>query len=192
MTNVIGNVVAARPKTTGGAYRAPEGSTLPTDSSSALDAAFKALGFVGDAGITETNGRTTTTVKAWGNEIVKALQTDFTVSYQLTLIEALSEEVNKAIFGDDNVTATAAGASHGNQLAISVKADPLDREAWAFEIQDGDATLRLVIPEGQVTAVGDISYNDGVIIAYPVTIQAFPDSNGVHALKYTDDGQLTG
>lgn len=191
MVNTIANIVAGRPKTTGGAYGAPLGSTLPTDATTALDAAFKSYGYIGDNGVVEHIGRTTSTVKAWGGDIVKVLQTDFAVTYDLTLIETLNGDVSKAVFGDDNVVVTAAGATKGNTLAISVNSSELDKQIFDFEIADGDATVRIVIPQGQVISVGDISYNDGAVIAYPVTIQAFPDASGNNAYRYSDDGQIT-
>lgn len=191
MTNSVANVVAGRPKSTGGAYGAPTGTTLPTDSSTALPAGFKSYGFIGDAGVTETIGRTTNTVKAWGGDTVKVLQTDFTVTYQLTLIETLNGDVSKAVFGDDNVVATAATSTTGNLLAVSVNSGELDKQVWDFEIADGDAAIRVVVPLGQVTTVGDIAYNDGAVIAYPVTIQAFPDPSGNVSYQYSTDGQKT-
>lgn len=191
MVNNTNNILAGRPKAAGGAYVAPLGSTLPTDATTALDAAFKSLGFVGDAGVVESIGRTSSTVKAWGGEIVKSLQTDFSVSYQVTLIESLNSDVVKAVNGDGNVVVTAAGATKGNTLAISVKSDPLDYQCWDFEVMDGETSVRIVIPNGQVTTVGDVTYSDSAVIAYPVTIQAFPDANGVNAFKYSDDGQTT-
>lgn len=41
-------VTSAKPKVKGAIYNAPLGSTLPTDASSELDAAFKALGYVSE------------------------------------------------------------------------------------------------------------------------------------------------
>ncbi|MGH3437084.1 MAG: hypothetical protein ACRDRL_28970 [Sciscionella sp.] len=189
MVNAVGNIVAGRPNAAGGAYRAPLGSTLPTDSTTALDVALLSLGFIGDAGLVETVGRTTNTVKAWGGDIVKVLQTDFTVTYQVTLIESLSSEVAKAVAGDANVTVTAASASAGNLLAVKVVSDPLAKDVWVFDVMDGLASVRVVLPEAQVTTVGDVTYSDGAVVAYPVTIQAFPDSSGVTAYRYSDDGQ---
>lgn len=191
MTNLISNIVAGRPKSTGGAYGAPLGTALPTDAATALDAAFKSYGYIGDTGVVEHIGRTTTTVKAWGSDIVKVLQTDFSVTYDLTMIETLNGDVSAAVFGSDNVVSAAASTTAGNTLAISVNRSELDKQVFDFEIADGDATVRIVIPEGQVITVGDISYNDGAVVAYPVTIQAFPDASGNNAYKYSDDGQKT-
>ena len=40
------NVTAAKPKVGGAVWRAPLGTTLPTDAKTALDKAFKSLGYI--------------------------------------------------------------------------------------------------------------------------------------------------
>lgn len=51
----VANVTAAKPKIGGAVFRAPLGTTLPTDTSSALDAAFMCLGYVSEDGVTNSN-----------------------------------------------------------------------------------------------------------------------------------------
>ena len=41
MANTVSNVTAGKPKIGGAVFRAALGSTLPTDATTALDAAFK-------------------------------------------------------------------------------------------------------------------------------------------------------
>jgi hypothetical protein len=55
-------------------------------------------------------------------------------------------------------------------------------------MKDGDVKNRIVVPLGQVTAVGDIVYSDAGVIGYPVTLEAFADGSGNQAYVYTDDG----
>jgi hypothetical protein len=57
-----------------------------------------------------------------------------------------------------------------------------------FEILDGLRTGRVVLPDAQVTARGDVSYVDTDAVSYPVTLTAYPDANGVKAYIYWDDG----
>ena len=46
----VANVSAGKPKVSGAVYRAALGSTLPTDATTSLDAAFKELGYVSEDG----------------------------------------------------------------------------------------------------------------------------------------------
>ena len=189
MANTISNVAAGKPLGTGGILIADTGTALPATASVTLNVGFVAAGYIGDGGVTESTGRTTEKVRAWGGETVKVLQTDFSVTYSFTFIEALNETVLEAVYGDDNVVTTAATISTGTLHAVKVNSDTLAHKSFVFEIRDGDAKVRIVVPDGQITEVGDVTYNDGSVIAYPVTVEAFEDSTlGANAIKYMDDG----
>lgn len=192
MTNNVKNVLAGKPLASGGVLRdASNAAAAPADAVAPLDAGFIALGFIGPDGLTETIDRTTNKVKAWGGENVKVLQTEFSVTYGFTFYESTKAEVLKAVHGDGNVTTTAAGATHGNQNAVKINADELPKSQWDFEIKDGDAKIRIFVPIGQITSVGEITYSDEAVIGYPVTVEAFPDAQGNQAYKFTDDGQIS-
>lgn len=187
MTSVK-NVVAGKPKASGGVLNGPLGTVLPTDATTEPEAAIKALGYISEDGLTESSERTTEKVKAWGGDTVKVLQTEFAATFSFTFIEVLNADVLKAVHGDDNVTTTAATASTGTLQSVKVTGDQLDHDVWIFEVKDGDAKIRIVVPDGQVTTVGEVTYNDGSVIAYQVTVETFKDENGVYYYKYIDDG----
>lgn len=187
MTNTVANVIQGVPVTTGGVLIGTSGASLPT-SASAATTGFTALGYVGDAGLVESRTRTTEKTKAWGGDIVKVTQTEFSVTYQFTLYEALNANVLKAINGSSNVTTTAANSTHGTLQAVAVNGTTRTKLPWIFDMKDGLVKNRIVVPLGQVTAVGDISYTDAGVIGYPVTIEAFADTSGNQAYVYTDNG----
>ena len=188
----VANVAAGKPMATGGVLVAPIDSTLPTDATTALDAAFKALGYIGEDGLTDSGERSNDKIKAWGNDIVLVSQTEFSQTYQFNLIEATNAEVLKVVYGDANVVTTAADATHGTQHAVKVNGDELPRKTFAFEINMGQGRKRrVVVPNAQVTEVGERTYVDGAPVAYPVTIEAFEDSSGNNAYQYDDDGKTT-
>ena len=60
----VKNVTAAKPKVGGAVYSAPLGTTLPTDATTALNVAFKALGYISEDGLKNKNSPSSENVKA--------------------------------------------------------------------------------------------------------------------------------
>lgn len=180
MANTAANVTVGKPKVGGAIYVAPLGSTLPTDSSTALDAAFKCLGYVSEDGVTNSNSPESDNVKAWGGDTVLVLQTDRPDSFSLTLLEGLNEDVLKTIYGSSNVIVDAQG-----NITVKATADEMIGHAWVFEmIMKGNRAKRTVIPNGTVSELGDIVYKDDEAVGYNVTIQDVPDASGVYHYEY--------
>jgi hypothetical protein len=192
MPNKVSNVVAGKPLSTGGILIAPIGTTLPTTVSAAPHASFVSAGYIGEDGVTETDGRSTEKIRAWGGDTVKVNQTEHTLTYQFTFIEALNADVLKAVYGTANVTTTAATASTGTLQAVKITGEVLPHKSYIFEIKDGDAKIRIVIPDGQITEVGERTFSDAAAVGYTVTVECFPDATGGKAYQYTDDGVKSG
>jgi len=57
-------------------------------------------------------------------------------------------------------------------------------EELVIEAVDGTSIVRIVLPNAEVTEVGDRTYASGDATVYPVTVTAYPDSTGVKAYKY--------
>jgi hypothetical protein len=188
MPNKSANVVSGRPLATGGILIAPVGTEVPADSTTSPGVLFVGAGYIGEDGVTEMGERSPEKIKAWGGETVKVVQTEHSLMYSFSFIETLNADVLKAIYGDANVTTTAATISTGTIHKVLVTGDSLPRKSYVFEIKDGDARIRIVVPNGQITEVGDITYSDSEVIAYEVTIHCFADANGVKATKYLDNG----
>ena len=187
MANSAAKVVAGVPLATGGVLLGALTATAPTTAVSALSG-FTAAGYIGEDGVTETNERSTDRIRAWGGDTVKVVQTEHNVTYQFTFLETLNADVLAAVYGEDNVTTTAATASTGTLHEVQVNATALPHKAYVFEVKDGDAKIRIYVPDGQITEVGDITYSDSEVIGYQVTVEAFADELGNKAYKYLDDG----
>lgn len=188
MANNNANVALGKPLASGGVFKAPITTPLPTSETTAKNAAFKGLGYISDAGVVRTIGETSTNIKAWGGTVVRKVVSDHDVVYKMTFIESLNGEALDAYYGDGNVTVTAAGASAGTKTAIRIKANAVSKDAWILELFDSPKTGRVVIPNGEVTSRGDVSYLDTTTISYPVEITAYEDATGVKAYEYWDDG----
>lgn len=180
MANTAANVTVGKPKVGGAIYVAPLGSTLPTDSSTALDAAFVCLGYISEDGVTNSNSPESDNVKAWGGDTVLVLQTDRPDSFSLTLLEGLNKDVLETIYGSSNVTVDAQG-----NITVKATADEMVGHAWVFEmIMKGNRAKRTVIPNGTISELGDIVYKDDEAVGYNVTLQDVPDASGVYHYEY--------
>lgn len=191
MANLVQNVVAGKPLATGGILSGPLTAPLPTSETGTVDATIVGVGYISDDGVSLTTGRDTEKIKAWGGDVVKIVQSEHSVTLEYSMIEAARAEVNREVYGEPNVTATAATAAAGNKLAVKMTADQLPHRVRVLEIKDGDARIRLVAPDSQVTEVGDVTFQDASVIAYPVTVECLPDASGVKLYMYSDDGKKT-
>lgn len=175
------NVTAAKPKIGGAVFMAPIGSTLPTNATGDLDAAFVELGYVSEDGVTNSNSPESDVIKAWGGDTVLTLLKSKDDTYSFTLIEAMNVNVLKMVYGENNVT--------GTDLAtgISIKANAQDLESHAFVIDmilKGDVMKRVVIPNAKVSEVGDITYSDSDAVGYETTLFCSTDTEGNTHYEY--------
>lgn len=178
MANNSANVSAAKPKAGGAVWWAPVGTDAPSDASTALAAAFNAVGYVSEDGLTENETRTSTTHRAWGGDTVASSQTEYAKSYSFTMIET-NETTMKVRYGADNVT-----ASDGKVTQVKHNAAELPEGVWVVEMVIASRICRKVMPRGRITETGEVAYNDGDLVKYPVTIGLLPDANGDYEIDY--------
>lgn len=176
-------LVGAPLTSTGGILSAPLGSALPTNASTPLDATFKALGLIGEDGLSETADRSTEPVRAWGGSVARVLQTEFGLSYTWQFITT-NEAVLREVHGDSNVTVTPGVDPAHDELAIAVNKKMLPVKSYIFEVKDGDNKIRIVIPNGQITAVGGKTYSHNDIIRREVTLTCYEDESGNEGYEY--------
>lgn len=159
---------------------APTGTAAPTTASSALNVAFKDLGYISEDGVTETRDRSTNEIKAWQNgDTVREVITDASLSYSFTMLETKKETV-ELYYGSAVTDATG--------VLTVVPSATGGRKAFVIDAVDGSNLIRTYIPQGEVTEVGDVVFVNGEAIGYEVTIRAYPDSTISGAAKkfYSD------
>jgi hypothetical protein len=189
MPNIAENAIVGKPAVSGGILVAPVKTALPTNESTAPNAAFVSVGYLGDSGFSRQEKLDSELKRAWGGDplvtIVKA--TEFTAKF--TLAEYLRAITQRLIYGDENVTFTAATSSTGGKLAIIGKSAASPHKAWIIEVFSGAAKGRIVFPDAQITERDDVEYTDEDIAARGVTITLFPDAEGNYFYEYWDDGR---
>lgn len=177
------NVHLGKPKVGGSIFVAPAGSTLPTDATTALDAAFKNAGYISEDGVKNNNSKSVEDIKAWGGDVVKTYNKEHTDTFGFTVIETTNADTLKLVYGDGNVTATSS--------LISVAAngeDPDDLSIVVEMVLQNGKAKRIVIPLCNVTEVGEIEYKDDDVVGYALTVKALADSTGSTHYEYIQVG----
>lgn len=180
MANNAKLVSAAKPKVAGAIYRAPLETTLPTDATTALDEAFKALGYVSEDGLTNSNTSDSESVISWDGDTVLTIEGEKSDTFKFTLLEVLNENVLKAVYGDDNVTGTL-----NTGITVEANSDPQESASWVIDmVMNGGVLKRIVVPDAKVTEVADIVYKKSEAVGYETTISAVPDAQGNTHYEY--------
>jgi hypothetical protein len=171
---------------TGDVYTAALNTALPTDTDTALNAAFLPVGYLSEDGIVSSTSTDITDIKAWQNgTIVRKIQTSHDYTLAFTMLET-NEKALTVYYGSFTAGPTTASG------VIAITGAQGYRGAWIFDVLDsggtGDGQIRIVVPDGQVTEHGDVSYVNGDATMYPVTVTCYPDSTGTKAYVYFEAG----
>lgn len=155
---------------TGMFYHAAAGTALPTDLTTAIDTTvWTHVGDVTNDGITLTMDKSVENLRNWANVIKRVIMTEHTETIQAPLMDT-TEEVLKAVLGEDNVT-TASGVTTVNLSAASLP----EEEAFLFVMKDGDDMMMIGCTNGQVTEVDDVTFAPESAINWVPTITAMGD-----------------
>lgn len=174
----------------GAIFSAPIGTTLPTSAIDTLNTAFTDSGYVSEDGLSFSPDLSTSDINEWNGALVRRVKESFDGSLSWSHLET-NENALKNTFGDSNVTVTAANTTHGKQLAVAINGDLPAAKSWVFKLKDGLNRILIVVPNGQVTDVKDVSFTASDAIMWGVTLSCYPDSSGNSLYIYTDDGVTT-
>lgn len=166
---------------TGEVSVAPTGTTAPTTSTSALDAAFEGLGYISEDGVVITPNDSTENIIAWQNAaIVRTVYTESFWTFQFTLIENKGATAELYFKGDVEVVSS-------GQWKIDVGPAGPDARFFVLDVIDGSKHYRYSIANGEITERGEITNSNGEPIGYDVTITAYADGNGIAFTVFTDN-----
>lgn len=171
---------------TGAINSAPLGTALPTDETVGLNVAFKDSGYISDSGLKIGSNSNNTDITDWSGNVVRTIMAGYGNQLSWEHLE-WNEQSLKNFLGDANVTVT---ATTGQPTKITAKfnGDEMPVKEWVFNIKDGVRKIRVVVPNGQVSERGEISFLKTDAVKLPVTLKTFPDASGNHIYIYSNDG----
>lgn len=181
MANNPANVTAGKPQPEGGVFRAPLGTTLPTDATTAKAQAFVGLGLVSDAGLVQSYNHQSTDIKDWGGSTVFTTEEGLTDEYKFTLIEAMNIDVLKTFFGDTNVTGAITTG-----ITVTGNSKSVPAACYIFEMAiSGGGYRRIVLPNAKPKTRDDVQNVGNNVVGYGITLTCMPDSSGNTHYEYT-------
>lgn len=190
----VSKVFAASPSdltTVGGLYVAPYGTELPDDVDAVLDAAFKNLGYISADGVSITIDSNTNPIEVWGGEEIGTLRDTYSIEYSMQLFQVLSPEVNAAIFGEDNVSTTAATSTAGNRMRVILNSKLPPRCSLVLDSFYENKAIRQVASLAQLSDLGDITLTHNAPLMFEPTFKVLKGTDGNHIVQYSDDGVLS-
>lgn len=189
--NSTATIGAAKPKGTGGIVVAPTTTVLPVGLDTDFAAGFIRLGYVGEDGVQPGGERSQEEKRDWAGDVIANLQSGHSSKFTFTLLAVFDPDVQKAVFGAANVTVTAATTTTGTKTVVIEDGADLPFNAWGFDMVTGVKKQRLVVPNGQLTAVEELPFVSSDLQGFTVTLDCYKDAAGIKVYRYYDDGKFT-
>ena len=164
---------------------APVGTTLPTDSDSALNAAFLELGYTTDDGIQFSDTKTVEDIKAHQSFYpVRRIVTErgSSVSFEL---EQWNGDTVRLAFGGGTVTEP----TSGEYKYVPPDPEDIDERAMVIEWQDGTREYRLVIPRGNVSENVETNLTRKAQAGLPITFAVLGEDATDPWTIFTNDAE---
>lgn len=176
---------------TGGVRVAPLGTTMPTSPTATYGTAVRELGYLSEDGVTFSNDQDTTEFTAWQDgAVVRRYISGSSTTFSFTCIET-NYDVLKLYYPGSTFATT------GGVTTVTIKNPASVQQAFAVDVIDGflaDGTtprvLRWLVPKGQLTERGDISFTNGDPVGWEMTVTAYPDATGTTMLLLSNDPAL--
>ena len=151
-------------------FRAPLGSTKPTDLATPLDPAFKVLGFVSEDGFTFSTETDREDIKDMNGETINSAKSSHSETFTVTLAE-VKKGTLAVQYGTKNVEDTA------GEITVHVNGDESERAIYVAEcvLKNGRRCRRL-IHDAQPTELGDLEVKAGELFGRETTFTAYKDA----------------
>lgn len=167
-------------------FLAPAGTALPTDNTTALNAAFLNMGFLGDDGVNFSDSSSTETAYDANGDSIATSQGEIEKTFTVTFREIKKDSL-AVLYGSANVT------DADGKLTVHDKGPNDATYVGVFEIRLKDGRKwRRVVPQCQPGELGDqtIVYNE--LVGRELTMAALLDStSGSYYIDYIDSTETT-
>jgi hypothetical protein len=162
---------------TGAIWYGPTGTTLPTDSTTALNAGFINIGYVKD-GFTLAQDLKTKEVTGWQNlDVLKLIPTQLSRSAKFSAIESSKTAVQLA-WGNAAVTVATTPA-----YSLTFPANQTTQEfILVLDWSDGSATQRIVFKRAVFKSLPSVQFSRMDEINYDMEIQALTPTDGSYPI----------
>jgi hypothetical protein len=158
----------------GAIWKAPTGTTLPTDSTSAYATGFVNLGYVSEGGFEFANELKTKEINAWQTiEAVRLINTAISRSVSFEALESNKNTVALA-WGGATITAGTGGA-----YTIDIP-DPSVAQEFILGIDwtDGSTSQRIIIKRAVLKSLPKVKFTRQDAVSFALEIQALAPADG--------------
>lgn len=158
------------------------GSTAPTDTTTALDAAFVDVGFLTEDGLTEMREQSVKDHYATGGVLIRTTRSKHKRSFKFTCLEDTPEVFDLRNPGSSASTST-------GTTTRTVKVPEANPKAFVFQQNDpaGSWVRRLHIATAEVIDVAEIKSGDEDMAMFELTVNVYPSSSSVLYTEITTD-----
>ena len=166
---------------TGAIWVAPQGTTLPTDATTAKGAGFTLLGFTSDAGVQISESSSNNAIRAWeARTEVYNVKTEYTESIAFMPIQC-NGDVAALTWGDGRVTVD----ERTGAIACQHSGDTLEPVCIIIETTPREGIVKRYCGTFQLTERGEQTMDGTQVDGRQLTFNAIADSNGVTMYEYT-------
>ena len=164
----MSKVLVGKGDSTGMAFRAPAGTALPSYPGASLSADWKAIGNVGEDGLT-LKLPSGDVVRNWALDPERRINTE---NGQLSVPFIHTDKATlETLVGDNNVTFVAADGTHGNLTSVEFSPDVYaEPAAYLFLMKDGNTRAYVGSTNALISEIGDIAFNGANPTQYDATI----------------------
>jgi hypothetical protein len=162
----------------GAIWKAPAGTSLPSDSTTAWAGAFVNLGYINDGGFELDQSLKTKEVGAWQTlEIVRLINTSISRSVSFDALESNKNTVALA-WGGATVTPGTGSAYTMTMPDASVTQEFILGIDWT----DGSTSQRIIIKRAALKSLPKVKFTRQDAITYSLEIQALAPADGSAAI----------